>query len=126
MHDPFRKLSEVIKSKYSIPIELKAGEALVWDHRLIHFSRPNLSQYPRLAFTLIMVPEGVEVFHCFERNGLQSDHIEIYAVNTDLYFSNIIGQPPIGVKQIGRISQLRQNLSAEQFENFGRVIKDSE
>ena len=121
VYDPLSVLSEVIKSSYSRPMNLKAGEALIWDHRLIHFSRPNFSSMPRLAFTLIMVPENVDVFHCYGRNNQELDKIEIYAVHPDFYLDNIIGQPPMNVSLIKIVDQERLNFNISQFEKALKI-----
>ncbi|MFN8016906.1 MAG: phytanoyl-CoA dioxygenase family protein [Acidimicrobiales bacterium] len=41
----------------AVTVELRAGEALVFDTALVHRSTPNLGASPRLAATILMVPE---------------------------------------------------------------------
>ncbi len=116
VHEPFQKLSAEIKNQYSQPINLKAGEALAWDHRLIHFSLPNKTNQPRIAITLIMVPENTDVYHCFgipESNGTV---VEKFNVDTDFYMNYIIGKRPQRVKLLETFEQPAENFSKEQFE----------
>lgn len=49
-----------IKDKYGKIILLKKGEAIIYDHRLLHYSLPNLSGESRLAVTLIYCPKEAE------------------------------------------------------------------
>jgi cyclopropane fatty-acyl-phospholipid synthase-like methyltransferase len=105
VHEPFEKFSEKIKTKYSEKVKLKAGEALVWDHRLIHFSLPNLSSSPRLAFTLIMVPEKARVFHCFGLTEKGGAVVEKYAVDSEFYLKYTIGKRPEGVPLVETVEQ---------------------
>lgn len=47
-------------------LRLRAGEAVIYDHRLLHYSNPNVTGEQRLAATLIAVPRDAELlhFHC--------------------------------------------------------------
>ncbi|GIV34457.1 MAG: hypothetical protein KatS3mg031_1992 [Chitinophagales bacterium] len=116
VHEPFQHLSDVIKNHFSEPVNLKAGEALVWDHRLIHFSLPNLTSQPRLAFTLIMVPQQAPVCHCYGLPESQGTLIELYEVDTEFYMHYTIGQRPQGVKLLTTIKQPALSFTPQQFE----------
>lgn len=105
VHEPFRELSDEIKKKYSHPVKLKAGEALIWDHRLIHYSLPNLSAKTRIAFTLILVPQNVEIIHCFGLQEKQGNLINKYLVNTDFFLRYNIGNKPDRVALIEQVNQ---------------------
>lgn len=117
IHEPFHRLREKIKKNYSKVISLNAGDALIWDHRLIHFSQPNLSLTPRLAFTLIMVPKDATIIHCFGdvRNG--EDEVSIYAVDSEFYLSYTIGDKPKQVKLIEKVIQKHIDYNDDIFEN---------
>lgn len=97
IQEPFQHLSQLVREKYAEPVALKAGEALVWDHRLIHFSLPNLTAQARLACTLIVVPEEVEVMHCFGVKKGDADLVEIYQATSDFYLRYTIGKRPEGI-----------------------------
>lgn len=118
VHEPFRELSDEIKKKYSHPVKLKAGEALIWDHRLIHYSLPNLSAKTRIAFTLILVPQNVEIIHCFAKNNQSnsSDEIEVFEVDTPFYLNYIISQRPENVKQKTLIEQKHVSFNSDEME----------
>ena len=118
IHEPFRDLSEVIKKKYSQPVNIKAGEALIWDHRLIHFSLPNISSEPRIAFTLILVPKDADVIHCFGGNTPTRciDEVEVFTVDSSFYLKYVISQRPEDVEKVRSIQQNHHSFSSEQFE----------
>ncbi len=97
VHEPFQHLSNTIREKYAEPIVLKAGEVLIWDHRLIHFSLPNLSGASRIAFTLIMIPKNTEVFHCIAKQDVDFDLVEQFAVDSEFYLNYQIGKRPEGI-----------------------------
>lgn len=116
VNEPFGELSSVIKSDFSQPVKLKAGEALVWDHRLIHFSLPNLSPAPRMAFTLIMVPQDAQALHCYSIPGSGGTVVEKYAVDADFYMRYTIGQAPLGVSLIDRTEQPATKFNEQQLQ----------
>lgn len=115
VREPYQRISAFIKEKYGVPVPLKAGEALMWDHRLIHYSLPNISSAPRLAFTLIMVPTGVEVFHCFGVPHENYTEIEKFAVDTDFFMRYSISNRPQGVKKIASVTQQDISFTADEF-----------
>lgn len=116
VHEPFQKLSDVIKEKYAEPIKLKAGEALVWDHRLIHFSKPNKTNVPRIAVTLIMVPDAASVVHCYAVPESMGTQVQKYEVDTDFYMRYVIGQAPVGVNLLETVTQPMLSNTESQFE----------
>ena len=56
MPDVFEDIAVQLTERYFDPLELKRGQAAVLDDSLIHWSYPNLSDRPRMAVQLIMVP----------------------------------------------------------------------
>jgi len=77
------KHNKILKSKYGVPINCKKGEAIVYDHRLIHYSYPNFSSKKRLVSTLILAPKNEKIY--FYWNNIKLNKIEKYIV-TDLDF----------------------------------------
>lgn len=73
-----------------IPIRMKAGEALIYDHRLLHASGINHSQQPRLVIVYGLIPAEAEMrFYLGKENT-----IEEYACSPDFYFeANILNGP---------------------------------
>ena len=62
---------------------LKAGEAIVWDHRLAHASPPNLTDTPRIAVTAIITPKDKQTLHCVVSDEAK-DHGHIILTDTPL------------------------------------------
>jgi len=57
------KNAETIQERYGVTLPLQAGQAIVYDHRLLHFSPPNLTAENRLAATMICLPDNAEAIH---------------------------------------------------------------
>lgn len=69
---------------------MKAGQALVYDHRCIHVSPPNLSGKLRPAIAIGIVPAGVEVFHYFFDKEAQ--RLRRYKADKEFYFRHVATQ----------------------------------
>ena len=52
----------------SVAVHPRAGDALVMDNRLMHGSRPNLSEESRLVVGMILLPEEAEILHYFKKD----------------------------------------------------------
>ncbi|MBL7799999.1 MAG: phytanoyl-CoA dioxygenase family protein [Chitinophagales bacterium] len=77
------KRDRVWVKKYGKLICLKAGDAIIFDHALLHFSLANFSGVVRPAINMSMVPKDVEVVHYCVPTG--ANEIEKYIVD-DLNF----------------------------------------
>jgi hypothetical protein len=52
----FDHLQDAIRSRYSVPLALEPGHAVVWDQKLVHHSGPNQSDEPRHVLALCLRP----------------------------------------------------------------------
>lgn len=69
--------------QYLTTIPLKAGEVIMYDHRLIHGSEPNLSGKTRVAASFNVVPEIANPIHYVgDKNNLS----KVYEVTIDENF----------------------------------------
>lgn len=69
---------------------MKAGQALIYDHRLIHVSPPNRTQRVRPACVISLAPKQANVFHYFydkEKNILKK-----YKADKSFYFNHVSSQ----------------------------------
>lgn len=56
-------LEERVVRRHARPVEVKAGEAIVFDHALVHFSFPNPSYRRRVAATIDLIPAQARHVH---------------------------------------------------------------
>ncbi len=52
----YRELEPRLRARHLVDQPLARGEAILFDHRLIHGSRSNLGSSPRLAVGIVLVP----------------------------------------------------------------------
>ncbi len=78
------KRDKIWVRKYGKLLSVKAGDAVVYDHGLLHFSPPNMSGHTRPALNLSLVPEGAEMIHYCIPEGAKD--IEKYHVPDNDFF----------------------------------------
>lgn len=61
--------------KYMIPVPLKAGEAIIFDHALGHASKPNSTNSVRIAATHSLISRNPEKRFYFNNNGVVEEYI---------------------------------------------------
>lgn len=114
VYDPLSHIHDDIRQKLGVPVSLKAGEILAWDHRLVHYSLPNTSDSARLAATVILVPANEQVLHC---RGTEDGTMHIYEVDTDFYMTCSVHDLP-DRKPVRTFSYAYSALEAVQFKQL--------
>ena len=97
LDDPFKNISGIIRKDLKT-IRLKAGEAFIFSHALLHASPPNLSPESRIAVTYGLVSQQAELsFYHKNDDGL----LEKYQVSEDFFqtYNTQIGSRPTNGKQ---------------------------
>lgn len=99
--NPFMALTPLIMERYLTALPLRAGEALVYDHALVHASPPNRSASPRIAVNMALVPAEAPLFHAHLDRADPGALPEIFAVNERFFLRNVPGERPTGVPSLG-------------------------
>lgn len=122
VHCPFQKHEEYIISEFGIPLFLKEGQPVVWEHHLLHYSPPNYSEQSRLAVTAIIVPKDKNIYHYYQSNG--NTEIHQYQVENDFYFHyNIVDPPNNFALKINDLSSEFFNYEKKQLDEKLRIQK---
>lgn len=101
---------------FMVPINLKAGEALVYDHRLLHASGLNYTDVPRLVIVYGLIPEMADMRYYFGRN----DVIEEYECSPDYYFNENILLEPTTLKQISIAKNRNPSFGLDDLKRYYR------
>jgi hypothetical protein len=59
----FNEYNQYIIEKYGVLIPMKAGEAIIYNHKLLHFSPENTTEQERVAVNIVATPENADIFH---------------------------------------------------------------
>lgn len=85
---PFSDYESVLR-RYLVPIELKAGDILAFDNRLVHYSHLNSSSEPRIVVMSGLFPEAAEIEVCFRDEESADSPIEVYRQSEDFLITNL-------------------------------------
>jgi hypothetical protein len=95
-------LFQALKSNKIPPVKfktqtllIKAGEVVIYDHRLFHGSLPNLSQETRPALNFTMKPKEARLLHYHQIEK----EIEAHFVDPTFFNHYIMGEQPEGYSQ---------------------------
>lgn len=118
--DPFYQITDyVLQHHQTLP--MKAGEALIYDHRLLHASNVNKAETPRLAVVFGIIPERAEMRYYFQENGIVSE----YESSVDFFFKNEILKGPANLKKLREIHYNVPVLTKKQFDELYFGIKET-
>lgn len=104
-------------------IEMKAGESLIFDNRLIHASPPNLSDQARIAVGIGITPSEADLKHFYQNPT--SGKLEEYDVDENFYtwFNNKrlsdlfdAEKSPDGLNKVNEIDRVVPELSKTEME----------
>ena len=73
-------------ARYHVPLPMKAGMALFYDHRMVHYSPPNMSEGTRVAVLLGIVPAEAPLRHYYRT---PAGEVEVFAIPDD-YFAHCV------------------------------------
>ena len=80
----FRDIRQAVVDKYLTPIPVNAGEALIFDDALIHWSAPNESDHARIAIQILCVPADAHPVYFFFDPAFP-DRFEKIAVDREFF-----------------------------------------
>ncbi len=63
---PFENIKEELQQQYLTDLPLSTGDAVIFDHRLVHCSPQNTTDKLRLAAVLALIPTEAELIHYYQ------------------------------------------------------------
>lgn len=79
------EINEEIIEKYMKPIETKAGDAVILDDSLVHYSSPNRTSGLRLAIQLILIPDDAPSIHYHMDPRNNPELVRVLEVDHEFY-----------------------------------------
>ncbi len=79
---PFENIRSKMHESFLTDLPLKKGDAVVFEHRLIHASPPNNSAEIRLAAVLALIPAEAELIHYYKHLD-NNTQLELLVQNDD-------------------------------------------
>lgn len=101
---PFSNIESVVRD-YLVPINMKAGDILLFDNRMVHFSPENNSKEPRVVVMSGLFPKEAKILNCYKDELNPSGPLEIYEQKDDFllvntkFFHDCRARPTLGIKR---------------------------
>jgi hypothetical protein len=112
--NPYVTLAREIRERFLTELPLRAGDAVIYDHGLVHASPHNVSGQARLALNLALVPEEAELIHGYLDRTREDGRPEVFRVDESFYLRNIVGERPQGVESLGFVDGAIPQLSSAE------------
>lgn len=114
----FRNFEAELIEKYLKPLPCHAGEAVVFDDSLIHWSDRNRSASPRVAIQILCVPaDKTPVFFYLDPEAPEKG-FEMFEIDGDYFVEHTITDlqvRPTGLKSLGFVENRNVALTVEEF-----------
>lgn len=104
--NPYVSNARMIARGYLTELALRAGEAVIYDHSLVHASPPNRSSALRVAANLALVPAEARMIHAYLGSDSPSGRPEVFEVDDAFFLRNVIGERPMGVPSLGFVDPI--------------------
>lgn len=114
----FSTFEDDLIERYLVPIDVRAGEALIFDDSLIHWSPENVSDSPRRAVQIETVPAESKpvLFHQHRSGGVVE--WELFEVGFDFFvdrsIAEVIGRPTT-LASLGRRPNANRPMTVDEF-----------
>jgi hypothetical protein len=113
----FDNFLDSLMEKYLQPFPVKAGDALIFDDSLIHWSEQNNSPKPRIAVQILCVPaDATPVF--FYLDTADNSRFEVFAVDSEFFITQTkddLLQRPQTASSLGFVPNPNRLLSENEF-----------
>lgn len=118
------QIKEDVIRDFLIPMDAKAGDAVILDDSVVHYSNINKTDGLRLTIQLILIPSGVPSIHYHLDREQNPNEVRILEVDRDFYMKFHPWKRPEG-KEVGKqavdlryidVAEFRDRLNGPKFD----------
>jgi hypothetical protein len=122
LQNPLKDILEEAE-QLMVPLPMKAGQAFIFSHALLHASFPNLSAEPRLAVAYGVLHQEAQLIYYFRENT--GDALELLEVPDDFFLNYPApGQRPEGALCLQQLKSHQDAVvSVAHFKNYYGIIE---
>jgi ectoine hydroxylase-related dioxygenase (phytanoyl-CoA dioxygenase family) len=106
--------TEIINN-HLVPLETKAGDCVILDDSIVHYSAINKTGDLRLAIQLICIPAEMPSIHYHMNPSVSMEQVEVLEVDADFYMQFNPWKNPGNVKRIKTISFKHRPINEQEF-----------
>lgn len=109
--------------EYGTPTYPKAGEMLIFDSALIHYSPPNITDQPRPAINYFVKPKVAPLLYYFTDKTTPAGFVEEFELNKEFYYTyDWFSRPPEALKT-RNIRNTATSLTPQSLKNIYRAYQ---
>ncbi len=106
---------------YLQPLALRAGEAVLYDGRLLHGSPPNRSDRRRVAMSAGFIPAEASL-RLHYRNKDRLDELEVLDLSDDFFLTHTLGTRPTGAVSQGFIPLVNRTITEAEVSAWADAV----
>lgn len=106
--------NEIIKN-HLVPLETKAGDCVILDDSIVHYSAPNQTDGLRLTIQLILIPDEFPSIHYHLNPAKAKDKIEVLEVDHEFYMKFNPWKLPENEKVVNVVPFQEKAISENEF-----------
>ncbi len=110
----YHSYAEEIRNHYSVPIPARAGEAVLFEDSLLHWSPRNMSESPRYAIHCTCIPREASPV-CIYTKRDDDQFLEMYEVNDRFYLERSKNRQSDNLKLLEVLPNHKQSYTFEEF-----------
>lgn len=84
-HFCYEKYYDFFENNFMTPIRMKAGDALIFLNRTLHFSNHNTSDTDRISFRIDLIPKEAHAIQYFNDDKTPKHKAKVYKIDDDYY-----------------------------------------
>jgi hypothetical protein len=110
-------LEKEIIDKHMVPINIEAGNAVILDDSIVHYSSPNATEGLRLAIQLILIPAEEDSIHYHMDLSKDRSKVEVLRADTEFYMKfNPWKKPDESLARLRSFKYMPYRLTIQDFE----------
>lgn len=110
----FSHMVDVLKDKYMVPLNLKAGQVAIIDDAILHYTSENDTETVRSTVQVIAKPKDATAIH-YHRPSEDAQHLEVFEVNSDFFQRFQMYTRPEGVPKLAEIPYEYEPITEDLF-----------
>ena len=108
-------IKEEIINNHLIPLETKAGDCVILDDSILHYSPINHTNELRLAIQLICVPNEFPSIHYHMDPAVSNSEVNVLEVTDDFYMEFNPWKKPEGQKVVKKINYQSKSIDVAEY-----------
>ena len=111
----FASFADTLLDRHAVSVPLRAGQAIVFDHSILHGSGVHHGNEDRVVASVLMVPEGVDHVHVADEPG---NEFEAVVVPDPYLAPEIYGGPlpdSVAWRRLGKIDAIQSPMTESEF-----------